>query len=241
MKFYNNNNNNILIGHFPGKTKQEFFDLINKVKDIKFALPDNITIISLITPEQIPYSPLVYQVIENNYKYLNIVNDRYMRWEKANKAKLIYESLLQSPTEYSLILDGNDVVILDDLTDIINRFNAYGKKVLFNPTFYMYPHIKVDDVPNREKLGKYCYLNAGCCFGKTLDLINFYKKVKNEINKDNHPIESEQYYVRKVFDKNQDTVFFDYKCSIFQCFHKAQITAFKDDFYINNEIGGKTK
>lgn len=240
MKFYNNGNNNILIGHFPGQTKNQFYSILQEAQKIKFKLPDNITIISPITPEQIPYSPLVGQLVNNNYKYLNIVYNRYMRWEKANKAKLIYDSLLQCETEYALILDGNDVVIMDDLTDLVDRFNKYNKKVLFNPTFYMFPHIKVDDVPNREQLGKYCYLNAGCAFGKTIDLINFYKEVKKEINKDNTPVDSEQYYVRKVFNKHQDEVFFDYKCSIFQCWHKAEVSVYQDNIYVNNElkIGG---
>ena len=235
MKFINNNNN-ILIGHFPGQTKNQFYNILQQALNIKFKIPENITIISPITPDQIPYSPLVTQLVNNNYKYINIVYDRYMRWEKSQKPFLIYDSLLQCPTEYALILDGNDVVIMDDLTDIIDRFNTYNKKVLFNPTFYMYPHIKVDDVPNREKLGKYCHLNAGCCFGKTIDLINFYKEVKKEVNKDHCPVDSEQYYVRKVFNKHQDEVFFDYKCKIFQCWHKAEISVFQDNLYVNNEI-----
>ncbi len=241
MKFYNswdNKNNNILIGHFPGQSKIQFNNIMQVAVHTKFELPENITIISPITPDQIPNSPLVYQIVNNGYKYLNLVHNRYMLWDKAQKAKIIYESLLNCPTEYALILDGNDVVIMDDLTDIIDRFNTYNKKVLFNPTFYMYPHIKVDEVPNRAQLGKYCYLNAGCCFGKTLDLINFYKEVKQEINKVHHPVDSEQYYVRKIFDKHQDTVFFDYKCSIFQCWHKADVTAFNNNIYVNNNIGG---
>ena len=70
--------------------------------------------------------------------------------------------------------------------------------------------------------------------GETWALLNFYRNVKKEIKKDYIKVESEQYYVRKVFDKNQDTVFFDYKCNIFQCFHKTEIMQVSGDWHIKD-------
>lgn len=236
MKVFNNwegQKNEVLIGHFPGKTKASNMYLINQFKDIIFKLPDNVTILSPITADKIPSSPIHYQIALNGYKYINPVADRLMLWNRANKANIIYQGLQYCPTEYCLIVDGNDVVIMNDLTDIINKFNVYNKDILYNPTCYMYPHIVVDSVENRDELGKYNYLNAGCCIGKTQSLLKFYKEVKNEVNNTYHPIDSEQYYIRKIFDKHQDTVFFDYKSLIFQCWHKVKINAIQlEDIYI---------
>lgn len=224
MEYYSHTNNKILIGHFPGQTKLENIDLINELKERMFSIPNNIDILSIITKDCITSSPLHYQLEKNGYTYINPLEDRVMIWQRYKKVYFVLEALKRSTKEYSLILDGNDVVILSDLTDIVKRFNTYDKKIIFNSTIWMYPHIIVDNVPNRGDYGEYCYLNAGCAFGKTSDLIEFYELVIQEIEKhSNHnKVDSEQYYVRKVFDKCQDTVFFDYDCKIFQCWHKAE-------------------
>ena len=158
MKFYNSKSHDFLIGHFPGETRYKYDQLINEFKNIKFKNNIDVTIISPITKDFLASSPLHHQLVLNEYKYINTLYDRYMKWEKISKIDAIIDSLMMCKTKYSLILDGNDVVILDDLTDIINRFDEYNVKILFNPTIYMFPHIVIDKVPNREKLGKYCYL-----------------------------------------------------------------------------------
>lgn len=232
MEYYSYSDNKILIGHFPGQTKIKNKNLINELSTTHFYLPDNIDIISVITKDQINSSPLHNQLQSNNYKYINPLRNRFMLWSRVGKVEHVLKALNSATKEYSLILDGNDVVILNDLTNIINLLKSYNKKIIYNPTINLYPHVILDNVPNREQYGKYCYLNAGCCFGETEELKNFYEYTYELINNEYNPIDSEQYYIRKAFDKNQDKVFFDYECKIFQCWHKVKYIEKNNKIYV---------
>lgn len=125
-------------------------------------------------------------------------------------------------TEYALILDGADVCIMSDLSDIVERFKTYDKDIIFNATIRRFPQVEIDYIENRELLGKYCYFNAGCCIGKTKALLEFYQECQKVIRTDRHKNPSEQYYVRQVFNKHQDKVFIDYDCKIFQVWHNPE-------------------
>lgn len=182
-------------------------------------MPENIGIVSVITDNQIASSPLNYQLGKNGVDLINPVKGRRIAWDAVKKPYYVLEGLKACEKEYVLVLDGNDVVILSDLTDVVDRFETYGKKVLYNATVWRYPDCFADEVKNRGQYGRYCYLNAGCCFGKTADLIDFYEYVIKVYEKSREQKDSEQYYVRKAFDFKQDDVFFDYDCRIFQCWH----------------------
>lgn len=222
MDYYSHTKNKILIGHFPGQTKQENIELIEELKNRKIKIPDNLEIVSVITKDQIDYSPLHYQLKHNKYSYINPLKNRHMIWKRTNKIYYVLQALKETEKEYSLILDGSDVVILSDLTNIIDIFKEYDKNIVYNSTIWMYPHIIIDNVENRGQYGEYCYLNAGCCIGKTKDLINFYDYAWKIIKNTYITCDSEQYYIRKAFNNCQNTVFFDYDCKIFQCWHKAE-------------------
>lgn len=230
MEYYSHTNNKILIAHFPGHTKIENADLINELKETKITIPNNIDIISIMLKETKENAPLNYQLNLNNIDYINPLKNSHILWKRLNKPKYILKALEQSTKEYSLILDGNDVIILSDLTNIVPIFETYNKKIIFNSTIWMYPHVIIDNVENRGQYGEYCYLNAGCCFGKTKDLIDFYKYTIDIIENTSSRslVDSEQYYIRKAFDKKQDDVFFDYECKIFQCWHKAEYSYNED-------------
>lgn len=120
-------------------------------------------------------------------------------------------------------MDGNDAVIMDDLDTLIDKYKTYSKDIIYNATCWRFPQIIVDYVADRYKYGIYNCLNAGICIGKTESLIPFYQEALDIAKYDgkNPYHSSEQYYIRKVFDKYQDTVFFDYDCRFFQIWHKV--------------------
>ena len=229
MEYYSHTNHKILIGHFPGQTKKIYKDLMYDLADRHFNLPDNIDIISVIKKETIPISPLHKQLTLNNYSYINSIKDRNMLWNKNKKIKYVLDSLYVATKEYCLILDGNDVAILSDLDNIVELFESYNKKVLFNASIWMFPHVIIEHVKDRYKYNPYCFLNAGCCFGKTKDLIDFYEYAYNVYKESLTDVDYEQYYIRKAFDKKQDEVFFDYDCKIFQCWHKCEYIEIDDN------------
>lgn len=224
MEYYSGSGNKILIAHFPGETKtdKDNAKLLKTLSKRMINKPDNIGIVCVITKDQIANSPLINQLNINGYSYYNSLDNHDVVWKPERKILHVLNSLKICNEEYALVLDGNDVAILSDLDNIVDLFHSYNKKIIYNATIWMYPHTIIELIENRGQYGQYCYLNAGCAFGKTSDLINFYQEAWDIVRTEPYPAESEQYYIRKLFDKHQEQVFFDWQCKIFQCWHKQK-------------------
>lgn len=222
MEYYSHSDNPIMIAHFPGKSRQESNDLMMKFKETKFVRPFGVQFISIINREYLKSGKAIldYQLKRNGIDYLNPAKNDIFKWSMPKKIKYILKALKQTKEPYSLILDGGDVAIVSDMGDIVRRFETYDVDILYNATIWPFPKQTIDDVGDRDQYGKYCHLNAGCCFGKTKALIKFYKECYEVAKADKFQSNSEQYYIRQVFDKHIDTVFFDYDCRIFQVWHK---------------------
>ncbi|MBQ0112301.1 MAG: hypothetical protein KBT03_04140 [Bacteroidales bacterium] len=223
MEYYNHNNESILIGHFPGKSRIESADILEKYKKTKFMKPFGVQFISIITPDYLKNGAcLDFQLKRNGIEYLNPAKyDYFGKWSMPKKIKYIIKALKQTKEPYALILDGADVCIMnEDLTSMIEKFKSYNKKIIFNATIWAYPKTNIDIIENREQYGRFCHLNAGCCIGETKALLEFYEECQQLVNNDKIGSNSEQYYIRQVFNNHQDTVFFDYDCKIFQIWHK---------------------
>ena len=222
MKYYSHSNHPIMIGHFAGQSRVISKDILEEGKHTKFFKPFNVEIISIITHNYLGNddTTLDYQLRLNNIDYLNPAKNYIWKWNNSKKVGFIIKALKKTKTEYALIMDGADVCVMSDLTDIVERFKTYDKDIIFNATIWAYPKVEIDNVENRQQYGKYCHLNAGCCIGKTKALLEFYTEVQKVIKADKSKNPSEQYYVRQVFDRHKDTVFFDYDCRIFQVWHK---------------------
>lgn len=232
MYFTSFHGNPVSILHFPGKQKIKMKDVIDEFKEFQVSLPSNLTIISVITPDYISTSPLHYQLSKSNIKYINPVPENFKMWINKDKPNYVCQALKKVKTEYCLVLDGNDVVIVDQLDDIIRKFEGYGKDIIFNATSNRFPDLPVDsidglnDIERPKLFGPFCYLNAGCCIGRTKALKKFYKEVAIDCNISSVP--SEQYHIRKVMNKHQNKVFFDYDCRIFQVFNKGMAVKLND-------------
>lgn len=222
----------IKISHFPGWTRYKYKNLIDRFSNTTInALPENLQLITCVDDDSVAHdrSPLIKQLNKNNIPFINAAEHKDVYpWVNNKKIQLIYDALQNVEAEYCLILDGIDVTINQDLNDVIDIFKTYDKKIIFNATPWAHPHVILDLVPNRKELyGKYCFLNAGCCIGETKALKEFYKEVLDIFNatkkEEDKYWESEQYFVRKAFAKNMDTVFFDYDCRIFQIWHKTEV------------------
>lgn len=225
MKYISHSGNPILIGHFPGQCRsiENNIRIIEETMKKKVHVPDNITIVSPITENTLNNSPLPIQLNNSGIDYINPLLGKNVIWRPHEKIKYVLDGLKEVKTEYTLIMDGNDAVIMDDLDTLIDKYKTYNKDIIYNATCWRFPQVIVDYVEDRYKYGIYNYLNAGICIGKTESLIPFYQEAWDIAKYDgkNPYHSSEQYYIRKVFDKYQDTVFFDYDCRFFQIWHKA--------------------
>jgi hypothetical protein len=219
MEIYSHSKHKVLITHFAGNSKRINRKYLDEFKEITFTMPDNINIVSIITKNILEDSPLNYQLNKNNISYLNPLKDKDVVWKFCDKVKYILEALNEADKEYTLILDGNDTAIVNDLNNIVDVFNTYNKDIIFNATRFRYPKVDLDNVKDRDKYGIYCWLNSGCCFGKIDKVKEFYNYIYSLILQDKTPVDCDQYYTRKAFNDFQDTVFFDYDCRIFQMFY----------------------
>ena len=228
----------VKISHFPGWTRYKYQQLIERFANTKInPLPENVTIITCVDDDSVAYdkSPLIRQLNKYNIPFINAAEHKDVYpWINNKKIQLLYDALQNVKTKYCLILDGIDVTINDDLSDIVDIYKTYGKKIIYNATPWAHPQVLIDLIPNRkETYGKYCFLNAGCCIGETKALNDFYKEVldifKNTNKDEDQYWESEQYFVRKAFANNMDKVWFDYDCKIFQVWHKTELSLPKID------------
>ena len=176
--------------HLPAKNKELYGKQLieNYEKKQTFHKPDNLDIVIPITLDQIDNSLLIKQIHNSGYNYYNCI-DKEIKWEKADKLLYVYNSLKLCKNEYALILDGNDIVILKDLDNIINDFLEYDSTIIYNSEIYRY-----------KRLTKCCY-NGGACIGKVEDLLKFYELAISFLNKKEKKYPSEQPYLLKAISK----------------------------------------
>lgn len=230
--YYTSKKEPIKISHFPGWTRYKYTHLMKRFSTNEIgSLPKGLEIITCVDDDSVSHdkSPLIKQLIANNIPFINAAEHKDVYpWVNNKKIQLIYDALQKVKSKYCLILDGIDVAINSDLSDIIDIYKTYGKKIVYNATPWAHPHVDIDIIPDRKELyGKYCFLNAGCCIGETKALKAFYKEVLdifNETPTDDEFWSSEQYFVRKAFANHMDTVFFDYDCKLFQVWHKTELS-----------------
>ena len=195
--------------HLPAKNKELYGDQLKEWFEKKptFIKPDNVDIIIPITLDQIDDSLLIKQIHNSGYNYYNCI-DKEIKWGKADKIKYIYDTLLMCNNEYVLILDGNDIVFTNDLTNIINSFHIYDADIVYNAEIYKLSN------------GKMHYaLNGGACFGTKEGVLKFYTDALDFLNNDKEKFPSEQKYLLQSLFKNSETTAVDCKRELFVCYN----------------------
>ena len=226
MHFRNHREGDFLVAHFQGGTANSVWAAVMQFADTEVSVPANVGIVTFATRNA--HQPLfVGQLEERKIAYLNPAADLKL-WRNPMKLSLAAKALAELSTEYALVADGNDVMLAKPLDDIVQRFEAYGKAVLFGATKTNHPPIYIDQLKDRDWLGEFRFLNAGTCFGRRENLLAFYRRAADLADEIPNPWESEQLIVRHVFAEDVEEVGFDWRCSIFQTFAKANIEQIDD-------------
>ena len=192
--------------HLPAKNKELYGHLLKEKYTRNFVKPD-IDIVIPITLDQVDNSLLIKQIHNSGYDYYNCI-DKEIVWEKADKVRYVLKSLQMCPNEYIILLDGNDTVFTDNLTNIVETFNEYPDTgLVFNAEVYYY-----------KKLKKSC-LNGGVCFGKKEDMIKFYTDACMYLSMDKKKFPSEQKYLLASLSNNKKIARIDTKEILFKCFN----------------------
>lgn len=158
-------NNNSLILHIPGPYKiKRGFDKLNS--EVELSSIDNLAIVTFIY--KLKESKLQNQLNSNNVSYNYLKHEELKHWTNYQKIKDVIEILENIKEEYSLILDANDTVVLDDFNNILDRYKEFDCDILFS---------KGKDIS--EKRCGLTDVNSGVLIGKTKSILNFYKHVSS--------------------------------------------------------------
>lgn len=228
-KVLNYHGGEVNICHFQGKSMSEnpllIYYLYNK--KIGGEKPKNLTIITTETDPK--NAVLTQQLYLNNIPYINSVTEDLFEWSNIHKIGFIIDALEKTETEYSLVLDGRDVVI-NTFEGLMDKYKATGLSILYNASKNNFPRVEIDKLHDRDWRGDFKYFNAGCVIGVTKDLLRFYKECRDLMPnlKDVEIFNSEQYIIRYGFakysaDVNNKFVDFDWECNIFQTFSQTKL------------------
>lgn len=127
------------------------------------------------------------------------------------------------PNEIVFFTDGYDTLFVAGEKEILKKYYANGKSVLFSTETNCYPH-----EPFKELYGtgmtKFQYLNSGGYLGPAAELLDLHIQLESMATK-RDPTEEEdiyhgsnQYLWTKIYLSNKNRIGLDYQCEIFQTF-----------------------
>lgn len=223
-KILSHTGNSVYIGHFQGNAMKYFLDIVEEYSMNRVTISPRVSVITNFTNKKQAITALQLEL--SNMPYVNACPEETKKWSNVDKIKNYVDTLEKTTSEFSLLVDGYDVLFFRDIDDeFIQKFNEMQKKILFNATKNNHPNFEIDYVENREELGEFKYLNAGVVFGRTEDLLSFYREVLDLTQKTDimNPWQSEQLYVRIAANGKED-ISYDHECHLFQTFSKANKT-----------------
>lgn len=202
-----------LITHYP--LNENHIDLVIKKDNSQIINGDgnNLSIITLFTDND--KAILASQLDANNIGYINAA-ENIESFVKAFKPCYYKDALEKVKSEYALLMDAYDTKVngFEGIRDIPSY---YGKKIIYSAWKYHFPtFFNVDFGVGEENPLK--YINSGVVFGRTEDLLAFYRVlsdyIKQNYEKDDCYVKDfEQYWIYKFLSENKEiakTVGIDY-------------------------------
>lgn len=146
--------------HFPSISKITLMKSFLKDFNTKISGSDLVSIITYNCNQKV--HPLIDELICNNITYLETNGINGEPWINLNKITESIRMLKSCNTEYSILLDSNDLVILDDIDNILDCFLKADCDILFSD----------NRLKNVFRDGS-IRLNSGAYIGKTKSIIRF--------------------------------------------------------------------
>lgn len=220
INYYNKNKDQLYILHFPGTGIKGNENIIQENIERTIKISNDLSIISIMNQSCYDNSFIVKQCKKNNIKIHNsALFER--KWNNTLKIKHILKCLEAIKTNYVLILDGRDTLIINDLDNgFINKYEAFNKPIVFNGTPLAYPQKIIEPLQEVIKIkGKQRFLNAGVCIGKKKELQIFYERAL-QINQKYPFNNSEQYIIRIARKENPNLACHDENNKLFRICHQ---------------------
>jgi hypothetical protein len=174
------------------------------------SIPEDLTVVTWNNKKRI--SGLEAQL--NKFQIPHVVLGKENSFWASNRIKP--KTLLKHnfSTKYVLAMDAFDVMIIRDLSNIIDDFKNFNAKILFNATSTIWPEVE-EHGKIEESLANYpfAFFNSGVFIGE----IEYIKEVFSEIpySKKEYPY-SDQYLIRQEYHKRYPEIQIDWQCKIFQ-------------------------
>lgn len=231
-KILSHTGNEVYIGHFQGNTIKKYLDIVEECSLRNVIINPKIQVITVFTDPSKALTAL--QLERSQMPYLNAYKETDKEFSNVDKILYYVDALKKTTSEYSLLVDGYDVLFMRNLDEgFIEEFKKFKVDILFNATKNNYPNFTIDDVKERNQLGEFQYLNAGVVFGKTSDLLSFYEEALLNTKNDEiiNPWNSEQLYIRYTANGKKN-LSFDSNCVLFQTFSRTSVTTIGETLII---------
>lgn len=224
INYYNKNEEQLYILHFPGTGINGHEYIIENNLKRNINISNNLSIVSIMDKACWETSPVRKQCEFNNISLYNTALD-CNSWNNTLKINHILECLKLINTEYVLIVDGRDVIFVNDLDDtLIYKYKTFEVSIVYNGTPVAYPKKYVESLQEIISVkGKQKYLNAGVCLGTKNALTEFYTKA-SEINEKYPSNKSEQYIIRLTRKLYPELAVHDSENKIFRIVHEYDTT-----------------
>jgi hypothetical protein len=214
--------------NFPGPM---WFNLL-RVKGLLDAtyLPEDVT---LVTWNNLPTEGLLQEQMKKlGIPYLNLASSTSFWETNREKPRQFILRSEQIMTKYVLGLDCYDVLIVGDLSEILERFHKFGCRALFNATSCNWPPILEHQRKAAEidTIRPFFHFNSGAFIGEKNFLVDFFQEaLHDKPNPDIYP-KSDQYVIKPVYFRRYPEVRIDSTCQIFQ------VLFLQDGGNIGNEL-----
>lgn len=222
LRVLSHTGNEVYVGHFQGNAIKKSLDIVEEYSSHKVTISPRVSVITAFNDKEQAITALQLEL--SGMPYVNACPEGTSKWSNVDKIKYYIDALEKTTSEYTMLVDGYDVLIFRNIDDtFILKFEEMNKKILYNATKNNHPNMALlDYVANRDELGEFKYLNAGVAFGKTEDLLNFYKEALELTKREDiyNPWNSEQLYIRMAANQKEE-IGIDYECKLFQTFSKT--------------------
>lgn len=228
-RYLNKQLQELYVLHFPGTGIYGNEYIIERELTRQIKISNNLSIVSIMNKKCWDKSPIRIQCEYNDIPLFNSAIDE-SEWNNTLKIQHILNCLTQITTDYVLIVDGRDVIFVNNLDDIlIDKYICLNKPIIYNGTPVAYPKIPIEPLHELLQIkGKQKFLNAGVCIGEKNALIDFYMKA-SKINKQYPNNQSEQYIIRLTKHLYPQLAGHDSENSIFRIIHQYDTIIQEDE------------
>ena len=152
-------------------------------------------------------------------------------WRNCYKVYLNADALQRIDTPYVMALDADDILMLQPLHEILERFRWFECDMVFGSERQSWPDVKsIERFERSIAQSPYCHLNSGAWIGRTEACARLFKDAMDEdlddilaAKRTMLTMYDDQGLTRKAFRRHHPAAQLDYQCRIFQALFRVPV------------------